>query len=103
MCFLRQTVNNTIGNVSDYKTIKDKSPSISAEKRIKKFGYDIVLNDHIQLFPKEIHALSKYMTNDIDLSKNITFSFDNEVLSIVKQKGLFVSFLLIDQKSYLKI
>jgi uncharacterized FAD-dependent dehydrogenase len=79
-----------IEEVDAYKIIKDRAPSAAMEKKIKKLGYDIVLNDHVQIYPKEIHALSKYMAETIEKNKNITFSFDNEVLRVVKQKNVFV-------------
>lgn len=82
--------NKIMGNVGTYKTVKDKSPSVAVEKRLKKFGYDLTLNDYIQIYPKDIHVLSKYMADTIDQDKNITYSFDNEVRSISKQKGMFV-------------
>lgn len=81
--------NTLVSNVSDFKTIKDKSPSINSLKRIKKSGYDVSLNNHVQLFPKEIHALSKFMADGIESFRNVTFSFDNEVLGITKQKNMF--------------
>jgi uncharacterized FAD-dependent dehydrogenase len=73
----------------DFKVTKDKAPSISVEKRIKKIGYDIHLNDYIQVYPKDIHALSKYMAETIEQNKNVTFSFDNEVKRIYKTKNMF--------------
>jgi len=51
---------------------------------------DIILNDHIQIYPKDIHALSKYMAESIEPNKNITFSFDNEIKKVYKQKNVFV-------------
>lgn len=83
-------VSNVISNVSDFKTIKDKSPSVALDKRIKKAGYDVQLNNHIQMYPKEIHALSKFMSDLIESVKNVTFCFDNEVMSITKQKNMFL-------------
>lgn len=81
---------NIIENVCELKTIKDRSPSVSLEKKLKKSGYEIQLNNYSQIYPKDIHALSKFMADDIELAKNITFCFDNEVLTITKQKGMFV-------------
>lgn len=78
-----------ISNVNSFKTIKDKSPSISVEKRLAKNGYKLTLNDYIQIYPKDIHALSKYMAESIERNKNITFSFDNEVKKIYKTKNVF--------------
>jgi len=42
----------------------------------------------IQMIPKEIHLLSKYMVKDFDKS-NLSFVFDNEVVSIDKQSDHF--------------
>jgi len=84
------TFNNILSAIDTFKIIKDKSPSISTEKRIRKAGFDIALNDYTQIYPKDIHALSKMMADQIELSKNITFSFDNEVTKVYKQKGMFI-------------
>ena len=80
----------TISNVEDFKVVKDRAPSAAAERRLKKIGYEVSLNDHIQMYPKDIHALSKFMSESIEKYKNITFSFDNEVKKIRKEKNLFV-------------
>jgi hypothetical protein len=82
--------NKVLGEINDYKIYEDKGPSISATKRIKKFGYDLTLNDYIQLYPKDIHMLSKTMSEFIEKSSDMTFSFDNEVRRIYKQKNMFV-------------
>ena len=81
---------HVIEQVDNYKVIKDRSPSAALEKKIKKLGYDVLLNDHVQIYPKEIHMLSKHMAEVIELGKNITFNFDNEVLRVVKQKNVFI-------------
>jgi len=82
--------NKVLANVGTFKATKDRAPSISTEKKLKKIGYDISLNDYVQIYPKDIHALSKYMSEFIERYKNITYSFDNEVKRIYKQKNLFV-------------
>lgn len=90
--------NNALKPIGTFKTVKDKGPSISAEKRFKKIGYDVVLNDYIQLYPKDIHFLSKCMADLIESSGNVTFSFDNEVRKIYKQKNMFV--IVTDEQEY---
>ncbi len=85
-----KSVVSTLNNVSKFKIIKDKSPTVSTLKKLKKLNYDITLNDHIQVYPKDIHALSKYMVKTIETNKNVTFSFDNEVFDITKQKNMFM-------------
>ncbi len=83
--------NDVLSNVGSFKVVKDRSPLISMEKKLTKHGYEISLNDYIQIYPKDIHALSKYMAEIIEVSKNITFGagFDNEVKKIYKNKGIF--------------
>lgn len=83
-------VENNLQKIGNFKIIKDKSPSISTEKKFKKIGYDIILNNHTQLYPKDIHNLSKYMAETIEVGQNVTFNFDNEVKRIYKQKNIFV-------------
>lgn len=83
-------ISNYISNIIDFKIIKDKQPNASAEKRIKKAGFDIKLNDYIQLYPKDIHILSKDIASHIISSKHIKTSFDDDVLSIQKQKNSFL-------------
>lgn len=85
------TVHDTLSNISKLSVVKDKSPSISMEKKLKKIGFNTVLNDFIQIYPKDIHGLSKQMSEMIEESQSqITFSFDNEVKSIHKQKNHFI-------------
>lgn len=76
--------------VDDYKIIKDRPILASLDKKFKKSGYEVILNDYVQLYPKEIHALSKYMAETIEQNKNITFNFDSEVINVTKQKNMFV-------------
>jgi hypothetical protein len=83
-------VKDVLSNVNDFEVTKDRSPSISVEKKLKKSGYKLSLNDYIQTHPKDVHALSKYTVDIFDKNKNITFSFDNEVQSICKQRGTFI-------------
>ncbi|MGI0058971.1 MAG: hypothetical protein ACREBJ_04315, partial [Nitrosotalea sp.] len=81
---------HTLEQVDNYKIVKDRSPSAAMEKKIKKLEYEIALNDYVQIYPKEIHTLSKYMAEIIEQDKNITFNFDSEVIRIVKQKNMFI-------------
>lgn len=85
-----ENVSKIISNVNDFEVIEDRQPSISLEKKFKKFGYKVSLNDHIQMHPKDVHALSKHMVEIFEKNKNITFSFDNEVTGIYKQRGHFL-------------
>ena len=82
--------NNVINNIDNFEITKDKGVQIPLEKRLKKAGYSVVLNDYMQMYPKDIHALSKHMAETIEQNSNITCSFDNEVTAIHKQKNMFV-------------
>ena len=82
--------NKTLSNVGTFKVIKDKPLSTSLDKRFKKAGFEVSLNDYVQIYPKDIHTLSKYMAEIIEQNKNITFKFDSEVAHIQKQKNMFV-------------
>lgn len=83
-------VKHTLDQIYNFKVIKDRAPNTTVDKRLKKFGYDIALNDYVQMYPKEIHMLSKHMAETIELNPNVSFVFDNEVIRIVKQKNMFV-------------
>lgn len=86
----RTWFDKVLSNCGDeFKVIKDKSPSAAVDKKIKKLGYDIQLNDYIQIYPKDIHVLSKYMAETIEGGSNVTFSFDNEVKRVYKTKNVF--------------
>jgi uncharacterized FAD-dependent dehydrogenase len=87
-----------LSNVGNFKITKDKAPTASVEKRLNKIGYDVLLNNYIQIYPKDIHALSKYMSEELESNKNITFSFDNEVKSVYKQKNMFI--VVADNQEY---
>lgn len=83
-------VLNTIKNISDLKVVKDKGPLSSMQKKIQKNGFNLELNDYSQMSTKDIHNLSKFLSNFIDTSGCVTYSFDNEVFSVSKSKGTFV-------------
>src|SRR5574338_700836 len=56
-------LKHILQNIDDFKVTKDKSPSASMEKKLSKSGYQVSLNDYIQIYPKDIHLLSKYMAD----------------------------------------
>lgn len=81
--------DNIINQIGNFKIVKDKPLSAATDKKLKKFGYDSYHNDYIQLYPKDIHLLSKYLSDGLQDSSNIKFNFDEEVKSIHKQKNIF--------------
>ena len=82
--------DKVLSNIDTFKVVKDRPLSISLDKRFKKAGYQVALNDYVQIYPKDIHALSKQMAEVIENNKNIAFKFDSEVLNIDKQKNMFL-------------
>jgi uncharacterized FAD-dependent dehydrogenase len=80
--------NNYVKNIFDLTIIKDQGPKINLDKKIKKNGFEIIKNDYVQIFPKEIHALSKKIVNDIE--NKISLCFDEEITSVVKNKKGFI-------------
>lgn len=83
-------VSHVLENIDSFKIIKDKPLGINLSKRITKLGFEIIQNDYMQMYPKEIHLLSKYISDIVDECENITLSFDNEIKTVYKQKGYFV-------------
>jgi thioredoxin reductase len=79
--------NNYVKNIFDLSVIKDTGPKTNLDKKIKKSGFEVIKNDYIQLYPKEIHTLSKKIVNDIE--KNTILYFDEEIKSVVKNKNNF--------------
>jgi hypothetical protein len=91
-------LNKVLSDVNDFNIVPDKGPSTSTNKKIKKNGFDIILNDYIQLYPKDIHLLSKLMSEFIETNASFSFNFDNEVRSIHYQKNMFV--ITTDEQEY---
>src|ERR1035437_4921543 len=58
--------NKILSNVGNFNVIKDRLPSVSMQKKLSKAGYDISLNNYMQIIPKDIHALSKYMAGPLE-------------------------------------
>jgi len=72
------------------KIIKDKLPNVATQKKLDASNIKIITNDYIQWKPESIHLLSKQVTEIMETAGNITFSFDNEVTRITKQKNGFI-------------
>ena len=91
-------VMNSIDEVIKSKIIEDKLPQKNLLSRLSKLEFDITLNNYIQMYPKDIHSLSKMMNDIIEENKNVTFSFDNEVYKIYKEKDNFI--IATEQQEY---
>lgn len=75
--------------ITPTKLIKDKRPSINLEKRLQKAGFELELNNHFQLFPREIHLFSRAVIAQLESHNNTVCSFDNEVFRVFKHKHHF--------------
>lgn len=86
-----KNVMDQLSSVANLKLIKDKRPSVSTEKKLRKHGFELELNNHYQLYPKDIHAFSRSIVSKLDNSNNnVVQSFDNEVFKIFKHKNYFL-------------
>lgn len=83
-------VQSILRSYDVFKINKDKLPSSTIIKKFKKIGYDCYSNDYIQIYPKDIHTLSKHIAEVIEQNKNITLCFDREVINIHKNKSMFI-------------
>jgi uncharacterized FAD-dependent dehydrogenase len=81
--------NSWLYQINDNKIIKDLGPSSATLKTLEENEWDVQLNDYVQWKPEDIHGLSKIIVNKIESVGNITFSFDNEVFSFIKEKRHF--------------
>jgi len=83
-------VYNRMKQVNNMRLIKSTKLSVVAKKRIKQSNFDIHYNDYFQWKPESVHRLSKLISNTMDDSGTIDYSFDNEVFSIRKKDGDFI-------------
>jgi len=82
-------VMEQLSDITNMKMVKDKRPSITAEKRLRKYGFDIELNNYYQLYPKDIHSFSRAIVSELEQNNNTLCSFDNEVFKVLKHKNYF--------------
>jgi uncharacterized FAD-dependent dehydrogenase len=80
-------VQNKLSEAGPIKIIKDKLPNASICKKATEMDFNIIENDYIQWCPDYIHNLSRIITNAT--LENISYSFDNEVLQILKKNDVF--------------
>lgn len=82
-------VLNYFSSLLNYKVQEDRELYVGLDKKIKKHGFEYHLNDLIQLYPKDIHILSRDVAERVEKAGNVTFSFDNEVFKVFKEKNMF--------------
>lgn len=82
-------VQKILSKINDFSILKDQGPITSIQTQLLKFKYNLILNDYIQTYPKDIHSLSKHLATVIESAKNVSFSFDNEVTDVSNSNGFF--------------
>lgn len=86
----QKQVYSILKEYCDLSITKDKGPYVNIKKKIEKAGYQLTLNDYIQIFPKEIHELAKSCSSLFENCPQIDFSYDNKILSLSKEKDTFL-------------
>ncbi len=75
---------------TNFSLTKTKKVSRSLSKELANLNYSIEYSDYYQIFPKDIHQLSKKMSSYVDDTKNTEYFFDVEVLGVEKEGSDFV-------------
>lgn len=82
--------NKILSNINTFELVKDQLPSAIVKEKLEANNYSISANDYYQMYPKDIHALSKYMVNKLESNTNITYYFDEELYNVTKENNEFV-------------
>jgi uncharacterized FAD-dependent dehydrogenase len=81
---------NVVSFLKDKNVIKDLVKSNLPESFLTKVkDYNISQFDYYQMVPKNIHSLSKIISNQVIDDKRFEFNFDEEVIDIVKENDLY--------------
>jgi uncharacterized FAD-dependent dehydrogenase len=83
-------VHSYMKEVNPMKLIKIPKISAAIKKRIKRADFEIHYNNYYQWKPESVHKLSRIVAEIMEDAGNIKYSFDNEVFSIRKNRGVFV-------------
>jgi len=78
-----------LDEINTSKLIKNKLPAVSIQKKIKEAGFELSTHDYYQWRPVSIHELSRNVADRVEKGGNVTFSFDNEVFTIMKTGSSF--------------
>lgn len=76
--------------VGPTKVAPNKLPAASVLKKIDQNDFEFKNLDYIQWKPENIHQLSKLISETTEASKNLNYSFNNEVFKILKKKDGFI-------------
>jgi len=83
-------IKELFSSLFEFTETKTKKPTKEVLTKIKSNNYTIDYHNYFQIFPKEVHVLSKYMNKFIEDHNNLHYYFDEEIFSIEKDQGGFV-------------
>lgn len=88
--FGNKYIMKQFSNVAKCTVIKDKLPKISVVKKFKSNNFSLIKNDYIQLYPKDVHTLSRQIFPEMEDAGNIDFHFDTSVFNMSKKGSTFI-------------
>ncbi len=83
-------VHSYLEQVNPMRLIKVPKISATARKRIRQSNFEIHYNNYYQWKPESVHKLSRIVSEKMEDSGTIDYSFDNEVFSIRKKGDTFI-------------
>lgn len=88
---------NSIINISPTYTNKLDDKFLDKTK-----DYNLTYNDYYQLYPGDVHKLTKYFSEKLSEYKNVNFIFDTEVFDIFKKDDFYYIESDLDKHIYSK-
>jgi uncharacterized FAD-dependent dehydrogenase len=82
-------VHEYLKEVNPMRLIKTPKVSMAARRRIRTAEFDLQYHNYYQWKPESVHKLSRVISEIMEESGNIKYSFDNEVFTLRKNKGVF--------------
>ena len=82
-------VYSYLSSVIDVNNYIQHNPNASLLKKLEKNGFKYLINKYLEIFPKEIHNLSKIISDKLEDS-NITTIFDSEITSVERDGNEYI-------------
>lgn len=83
-------LNEIFSSTFEYKKTRVKKPTKDFYKKVNQLGYSVKEHGYFQIYPKDVHSISKKMNKYIEDHMNLHYYFDQEVLSIDKVNSNFI-------------
>jgi uncharacterized FAD-dependent dehydrogenase len=87
---INKWVNDKFKEAGPMKIISDKLPNAAVQKKAESLNFNIIKNDYVQWKPDSVHKLSRIISEKVEESGNVEFSFDNQVHTIEKKGKTFI-------------